>query len=139
MIEEVVPAYKRKKRPSGKREEDLSGLPVRKEYHELSEDELQSLFPNGYRRLPDRIYKKLDFHPATFEVIEHRIAYYSAKNEDRIISADRPAEILKNSIVTPSLLAEILNFKYVNAMPLYRLEQEFERNEIHISRQTMAN
>ena len=24
-------------------------------------------------------------------------------------------------------------------MPLYRLEQEFERNEIHISRQTMAN
>lgn len=139
LIEEVVPAYKRKKRPAGKREEDLSGLPVRKEYHELSEDELQDLFPNGYRRLPDRIYKKLEFHPATFEVIEHHIAYYSAKNEDRIISADRPAAILKNSIVTPSLLAAILNFKYVNAMPLYRLEQEFERNEIHISRQTMAN
>ena len=35
LIEEVIPAYKRRKRP--KRDEDLSGLPVREEYHELSE------------------------------------------------------------------------------------------------------
>ena len=139
LIEEVIPAYKRRKRPKGKRDEDLSGLPVREEYHELSEKQLSELFPNGYRRLPDRIYKKLDFHPATFEVIEHHVAYYSAKNEDRIISAERPSEILKNSIVTPSLLAAVLNFKYVNAMPLYRLEQEFKRNDIHISRQTMSS
>ena len=139
LIEEVIPAYKRKKRPKGKRDEDLSGLLVRKEYHELSEKQLFELFPNGYRRLPDRIYKKLDFHPATFEVIEHHVAYYSAKNEDKIISAERPSEILKNSIVTPSLLAAVLNFKYVNAMPLYRLEQEFKRNDIHISRQTMSS
>lgn len=139
LIEEVIPAYKRKKRPKGKRDEDLSGLPVREEYHELSEKQLSELFPNGYRRLPDRIYKKLDFHPATFEVIEHHVAYYSAKNEDKIISAERPSEILKNSIVTPSLLAAVLNFKYVNAMPLYRLEQEFKRNDIHISRQTMSS
>lgn len=102
LIEEVISAYKRKKRPKGKRDEDLSGLPVREEYHELSEKQLSELFPNGYRRLPDRIYKKLDFHPATFEVIEHHVAYYSAKNEDKIISAERPSEILKNSIVTPS-------------------------------------
>ena len=40
LIEEVIPAYKRKKRPKGKRDEDLSGLPVREEYHELSEKQL---------------------------------------------------------------------------------------------------
>lgn len=60
-------------------------------------------------------------------------------HEDKIISAERPSEILKNSIVTPSPLAAVLNFKYVNAMPLYRLEQEFKRNDIHISRQTMSS
>ena len=49
LIEEVIPAYKRKKRPKGKRDEDLSGLLVRKEYHELSEKQLFELFPNGYR------------------------------------------------------------------------------------------
>ena len=130
LIEEVIPTYKRKKRPKGKRDEDLSGLP---------EKQFSELFPNGYRRLPDRIYKKLDFHPVTFKVIEHHVAYYSAKNEDKIISAERPSEILKNSIVTPSPLAAVLNFKYVNAMPLYRLEQEFKRNDIHISRQTMSS
>lgn len=32
LIEEVIPTYKRKKRPKGKRDEDLSGLPVREEY-----------------------------------------------------------------------------------------------------------
>lgn len=40
LIEEVIPAYKRVKRPKGKRDEDLSGLPVREEYHELSENSL---------------------------------------------------------------------------------------------------
>lgn len=42
LIEEVIPAYKRKKRPKGKRDEDLSGLPVREEYHELSENSFLS-------------------------------------------------------------------------------------------------
>ena len=32
-----------------------------------------------------------------------------------------------------------MNAKYVNAVPLYRQEQEFERYGLHISRQNMAN
>ena len=32
-----------------------------------------------------------------------------------------------------------MNGKYVNAVPLYRLEKEFERYGIRISRQNMAN
>nr|WP_054743276.1 transposase [Cellulosilyticum ruminicola] len=32
-----------------------------------------------------------------------------------------------------------MNAKYVNAIPLYRLEQEFKRVEVNISRQVMAN
>jgi len=35
----------------------------------------------------------------------------------------------KVSIVTLSLVAAIMNVKYVNAIPLYRLEQEFKRAE----------
>ena len=52
---------------------------------------------------------------------------------------DKPKDIFPNSIVTPSLLSSILNGKYVNAAPLYRIEQEFMRNDVSISRQTMAN
>ena len=39
----------------------------------------------------------------------------------------------------PTLAAAIINGKYVNAIPLYRLEQEFRRYGLAITRQNMAN
>jgi hypothetical protein len=36
-------------------------------------------------------------------------------------------------------VASVMNAKYVNALPLNRIEQEFKRNDIRISRQVMAN
>lgn len=128
--------YTRKKR-KGKRDEDLSGLPVRVEEHTLTEEELEETFPEGYERFPDEVYRKLDYKPAIFEVIEHHIAVYRGKNGN-ILRADHPVELLDNSIVTPSLCAGIMNAKYVNAMPLYRIEQEFTRRDISLSRQVMA-
>ena len=47
--------------------------------------------------------------------------------------------LLRGSLVSPSLEAAVINAKYVNAVPLYRQEQEFERYGLHISRQNMAN
>ncbi|WP_341429826.1 IS66 family transposase [Clostridium amylolyticum] len=138
-IEQVIPEHKRRVKPKGKRQEDLSSFPVRIEEHLLSEEKLQELFCGSYRRLPDEVYRKLEFHPATFEVVEHHVAVYCGNKEQTIVRADRPSEILKNSIVTPSLLAAIINSKYINAVPLYRLEQEFARYEVNVSRQVMAN
>lgn len=45
----------------------------------------------------------------------------------------------RNSLVSPSLEAAIINGKYVNAVPLYRLEKEFERYGLCLTRQNMAN
>ena len=70
---------------------------------------------------------------------EHHVAVYAGKDNQTIVKADRPKELLRNSILTPSLAASILNAKYVNGLPLYRISQEFLRNDIHISRQVMAN
>ena len=136
-IETVVRAHVRRRK--GKLEEDLSNFPVKEVIHELSEEELKAEFPNGFSRLPDEIYKKLEYHPSWHEVLEHHIAVYKDKAGDKIIKADHPAELLDHSIVTPSLAAAIINGKYTNAMPLYRIEQEFARNDVNISRQTMAN
>ena len=138
-FEQVVSKHTRRVKPHGKRDADLEGLPIRVEEHLLSEEKLQELFGGSYRRLPDEVYKKLDFHPASFEVIEHHVAVYCGNKNQTIVRADRPSELLKNSIVTPSLLAAILNAKYINSLPLYRLEQEFKRNDINISRQVMSN
>lgn len=51
--------------------------------------------------------------------------------------ADNP--VIKGSIASPSIIAYIMSQKFVNAMPLYRQEKEFERLGINISRQNMAN
>lgn len=139
VLEQVIPEHKRRIKKKGKREEDLASFPVRIETHALSEDRLKELFDGDYRKLPDEIYKKLEFHPATFEVVEHHIEVYCGNKNQEIVKADHPSELLKNSIATPSLVAAILNAKYVNAIPLYRLEQEFGRNDVNISRQVMAN
>lgn len=136
-IEEIT--YKRRKQ-AGKREEDLSRFPTTVVNHELSEKELAELFgENGWKRLPDQVYRKLEMHPAQYEVFEHHVAVYASKSDDRIIKASHPAELLNNSIATPSLVAAVMNAKYTNAMPLYRIEQEFDRSDVSISRQVMAN
>ena len=44
-----------------------------------------------------------------------------------------------SGIVSSSLLAHILNNKYVLDLPLYRQEQELQRADVPISRQTIAN
>lgn len=138
--EVVIPEHTRKKaRPKGKLEEDLSGIVSEIVDHTLSEEELAKEFPDGYNRLPDEVHKTLEFIPAQFKVLEHHIAVYKASKGGKILRAPQPVNLLPHSIVTPSLAAAIINSKYVNSLPLYRLEQEFKRNEINLSRQTMAN
>ena len=130
----------RKKKQKGKREDDLKGIPVTVVQHEMTEDELKAAFPDGkYKRLPDEVYKRLEFHPASFEVMEHRVAVYAGMDNETIVKAGRPKDLLRGSIVTPSLQAAVINGKYVNSLPLYRMEQEFKRNDVNINRQNMAH
>lgn len=124
----------------GKKEADLSGLPVRRIDHYLSEEELEIEFGvNGWKQLPDAISKKYHFVPARVEVEEHHIGVYASKTDEHMVKADHPKALLHGSLVSPSLGAAIINGKYVNAVPLYRLEQEFQRYGLQITRQNMAN
>ena len=69
------------------------------------------------KQLPDEVYRRYGFTPAKVEVEEHHVKVYAGKKTDEIVR----------------------NAKYVNAVPLYRQEQEFFRYGLHISRQNMAN
>ena len=88
MNEVIVPAHKRRKR-KGKLDEDLMDLDTRIIEHTLSDAQLQELFPQGYKRLPDEVYKKLELIPAVFEVHEHHIAVYKGRN-GKIVKAEHP-------------------------------------------------
>ena len=124
----------------GKKEADLSGLPFRRIDHYLSEEELEAEFGvKGWKQLPDAISRKYHFVPAKVEVEEHHIGVYASKTDEHMVKADHPKALLHGSLVSPSLGAAIINGKYVNVVPLYRLEQEFQRYGLQITRQNMAN
>lgn len=131
---------KRGRKPSGKKEADIAGLPVKRVDHYLSSEELTSEFgPDGWKQLPDTVIKKYKFIPAEVFVEEHYVGVYASKSDDRIIRAPHPKQLLRGSLVSESLAAAIMNGKYVNAVPLYRLEKEFERYGLVIPRRNMAN
>jgi transposase len=138
-LEEV--GQKKKKKAKGKRSKDLEGLPQAEPIiSDLSHDELVEQLGEGYKRMPDDVYRHLEFHPGTFEVQEYHVAVYRSADGERFAHAKRPtADLLQNSLASPSLVAGILNYKYVNAMPIYRLEQNFLRSDVVLSRQVMCN
>ncbi len=135
---EAKPSRGTKKK--GKRDEDFAGLPVNRIDHYLSTDELIREFgENGWKQLEDAVSRKYRFIPARLEVDEHHIGVYASKKDGHMVKAPHPSALLHSSPVSASLAAAIMNGKYVNAVPLYRLEKEFERYGLNITRQNMAN
>ena len=135
---EARPAKQGKQK--GKKEHDMSGLKTNRIDHYMTEDQLKAEFgENGWKQLPDAVSRKYRFVPASVEVDEHHIGVYASKTDGHMVKADHPRGLLHGSPVSPSLAAAIINGKYVNAVPLYRLEQEFKRYGLAITRQNMAN
>ena len=130
----------RKPKTVGKKEADIKDLPVNIINHYLTDEELVAEFgENGWKQLPDAISKRYRFIPAKVEIDEHHVGVYASKTDEHIIKADHPKALLHGSLVSPTIAAAIMNGKYVNAVPLYRLEQEFSRYGLTITRQNMAN
>ncbi len=106
----------------------------------MTDEELISEFGvNGWKQLPDTISKKYHFVPAKVEIEEHHIGVYASKKDEHIVKAKHPKSLLHGSLVSASIAAAIINGKYVNACPLNRMEQEFERYGLNINRKNMAN
>lgn len=139
ITEVIISSYKRSK-TKGKREADLDGLPARIIEHKLSDEELAEKFPNGYKELPEEVYKRLHIIPETFIVDEHHVHVYASKDNDgTIVKAPRSVDLFRNSIATASLLASIINGKYVNALPVERQSRTFKTNGIKLEPNTMSN
>jgi hypothetical protein len=141
--DEVLPAMHSKKK-KGQRNLNLKDFPEEIiPPHQVSVEQLNAFYGEGnWRRMPDETYKRLRHEPESWTVEVHTVEVYvgtDGERQDEFLRGDRPKDLLRNSIVTPSLLASILNVKYVNSSALHRIEQEFERSGVSISKQTMSN
>jgi transposase/uncharacterized coiled-coil protein SlyX len=143
VYEEIT--YKRKKRV-GKRDEDLAGLPVERVDYELPES--GRICPECGDLMHDigvTIRNELDVIPAKVVNKQHAVHAYACasceKTNDHtpIVRADAPEPLISGSLASPSAVAHIVEQKYVNGMPLYRIEKGLARDGIILSRQTMAN
>ena len=136
-------SYQRKK---GKRGDNIKHLPVEVIEYTLPEDEQScSACGTAMHVMSKEIRKELTIIPAKVKVIEHVSYVYSCRSceklntETPIITANAPKALLAKSMVSAELLAYIMSQKFVNAMPLYRQEQDFKRLGVHLSRQNLSN
>ncbi len=138
---EILLPRNRGKKEKGKKERDLSGLPVERIDHYLSSEELTAKFgENGWKQLPDAVSTCYRFTPASITVEEHHTGVYASKKDNGLMVKSKEfKKLLPGSPVSPSLGAAIMNAKFVNALPLARIEKEMERNGLAITRQNMAN
>lgn len=144
VLEEVILAKRRTPKKKGQRELDLKDfpediLPV----YSVSKEELDDFYGEGnWRHMDNEVYKRLRHEPESWTVEVHTVEVYvgtGGDHQDEFLRGKRPKDLLRNSIVTPSLLASILNVKYVNSATLERIEKEFLRNGVNISKQTQSN
>ncbi len=148
-FEDAVPAKPRKR--GGKRKVDYSKLEQVVVRHEL---------PAGSRECPGCGAEMEEFNVEVTYSLRMVPAHLVAERNERavyrcpgccaanaaggeapaaIVRAPMPAPPIRGSFATPSLIAYVVNGKYSNSLPLYRMEQDFRCLGADISRQNMAN
>ena len=83
--------------------------------------------------------------PAKVEKVEHVRKVYACRKCEKdsdgvpILKAALNDPVIKGSFAEPEAIAHIMTQKFVMGAPLYRQEQDLNRNGIMLSRQTMSN
>ena len=144
-IEEIIiPKHTRKKKRSY--DEIYKDLPVEEVIYDIpEEDKTCNICGEQLSFLKYETRREIKMIPAKVSVVEHKRAVYVCRScdkrgvESNFVTAEAPKPLIEKSLVSASMLSEIINQKYCMGVPLYRLEAEFKNMQINLSRQTMAN
>ena len=144
-ISKEVKGYVRKN-PKTKREEIIKDLPVREILCETAKEEQYCGHCNSALRPIGKevVREELEYIPAKLQIVRYvRMSYECprCKHTERpfIKKALTPTSLMNHSLASPSSVANVMYQKYVNSVPLYRQEKEWERMGLSLSRATMAN
>ncbi len=90
------------------------------------------------------VRSELEFIPAQVRVIDYyreTLECRSCRKNDKpyMEKAEVPDPVILHSLASPSTLAWIMHQKFVNAIPLYRQEAEWQMLGVTLSRATMSN
>ena len=94
-------------------------------------------------RIGEVTSEQLDIIPAKIQVLQHVRFKYACRscegvddNGPTVVNAPMPPQPIPKSNASPGLLAYIGVAKFVDGMPLYRLEPRFKRIGVEIPRNT---
>lgn len=143
-MEDIGP-YRRKKQ-KGHKEELLKNVPHEKRLCTLAEDErfCQTCGTALHSIGQEFVRSEIQFIPAQVTVIDYYVETFECRecrknNRDYIEKSPLPDPVLPHSITSPSSIAWMIYQKYELAVPLYRLEKEWEALGVGLSRATMSN
>lgn len=141
---EVEKHYRKRKRlVNDKLPEDL---PIEVVEHDLPAGEKVCSECGGtLHQISKEIRRELKLIPAKAVIVEHVSYVYGCHEceQDEFgvpvqrVPMDEP--VIKGSFASPEAVSQIMTQKFVMGVPLYRQEQEWTRQGIFLSRQTMSN
>lgn len=121
-------------------------IPVEVVEHRLSEEErVCPQCGEVMREIGTEVRETLKLIPA--KAILHRDVYYTYACENcekndistPIVKAPKEPAVIPGSFASAEAIAHIMTQKFIMASPLYRQEQEWARQGLKLSRQTMSN
>jgi transposase len=89
-------------------------------------------------KIGEDISEQLDVEPARFFVHRHIRPQYACRSCETVSAALIPPAVIDGGLAAVGLYVWVLVGKYLDHLPLYRLEQIASRDEVMLSRSTMA-
>ena len=136
----------RKPKQSGCKKEMLANLKTEVIEYTLSDDEQVCVQCGGHlHEMSTQVRDEIQVIPAQVLVTKHVQKIFSCRNCEKneifvpIVTAPAPKALIAKSMAAPSGVAYVMSQKYVEAMPLYRIEKHFERMGIKLPRTMLSN
>ena len=112
---------------------------IRIEHDLPDEDKLCRCCGEPMGKIGEEKSEQLDIVPEKIVVLEHiRFRYACNHCHDAVLTAPLPVQPLPKSNASAGLLAYLIVMKYVDGLPLHRIEKIFQRLEYHQPRSTLA-
>jgi transposase len=89
-------------------------------------------------KIGEDVSEQLDIEPARFFVIRHIRPQYACRQCETVTAAAVAPAVIDGSLAAPGLLTWVAISKYMDHLPLYRLEQIAARQQVTLSRSTMS-
>jgi transposase len=130
--------HRRPPPPTGRRPLPAS-LPRHRVEIDVPEADKRCACGTAKTRIGEAVSEKLDYVPASVQVIETvRPKYACPHCHDGVTAAPAPPQAIERSLATEGLLAYVVVSKYLDHLPLYRLERMFQREHLDLSRATLC-